>query len=342
MARSKISGDEGQLNIKPLLEDSSRILILGHHNADPDAICSMVAFKFLYQSINPLGTATLGCNDVSRLGVQILNILAPEVEISETVDDGFDLIVLLDTNSKYQLGPGFEDLLTDPSRTLVIDHHEHNPSIHEISEHTLIDPSKSSTCEIMYKLLLDIKGSIDEQTANLLLTGMIFDTRRFFYADEHTLSVATSLIQAGADYQACVNSLIIKPDKSERIARLKAAGRLKIHNIDDWIIVTSKVGAFEASACRSMIDLGADVAIVGGSPSSGVVRISSRSTKEFHSKTGVSLGKDIMEPLGAIIDGEGGGHSNAAGANGKKNLERALKRSVNLIRDAIRKNSLNN
>jgi nanoRNase/pAp phosphatase (c-di-AMP/oligoRNAs hydrolase) len=330
------------LNIKPLLEDSSQILILGHQNADPDAICSMVAFKFLYQSIKPDGIAILACNDISRLGNQVLNLLASDVNISQTTVDDYDLIALLDTNSRYQLGPGFEDLLKNPSRTVIIDHHEHNPNIHELSENTLINPDKSSTCEIMFNLFQDLNIPLDEQTANLLLAGLIFDTRRFFYADEHTLSVASLLIQAGADYQKCVRALIIKQDRSERIARLKAAGRLKIHDIDGWIIVTSKVGAFEASACRSIIDLGADVAIVGGSPSNGVVRISSRSTKEFHSKTGVSLGKDIMEVIGQIIDGEGGGHSNAAGANGKKNLEKALKRSVDLIRDVIRRKSLNN
>jgi phosphoesterase RecJ-like protein len=330
------------LNIKPLLEDSSHILILGHQNADPDAICSMVAFDFLYQSINPKGTTTLACNDISRLGVQILNILAPDVQISEKIVDEYDLIVMLDTNSRYQLGPGLEDLLKNPSRTLVIDHHEYNPTIQEISEYTIINPDKSSTCEIMYKLLQDFDIPLDQKTANILLVGILFDTRRFFYADEHTLSVAMKLIQDGADYQKCVNSLIIKPDRSERIARLKAASRLKIHDIAGWIVVTSKVGAFEASACRSIIDLGADVAIVGGSPSNNVVRISSRSTKEFYSETGVSLGKDVMEAIGKMIDGEGGGHNNAAGANGKKNLEKALKRSVELIRIVIKRNSLNN
>lgn len=326
------------MNIKSLLTNSSHILILGHQNADPDAICSMIAFKYLYQSINPDGIADLVCSDISRLGVQVLNLLAPEVSISKTTEDDYNLVVLLDTNSKYQLGPELEDILNDPSRTLVIDHHEHNPSIHEIAEHILIKPEKSSTCEIMFEVIQDNNLPLDETTANLLLAGLLFDTRRFFYADENTLSVATKLIQASADYQLCINSLIIKPDRSERIARLKAAGRLKIHDIEGWVIVTSKVGAFEASACRSMLDLGADVAIVGGSPSKDLVRISSRSTKEFHSKTGVSLGKDVMESIGKIIDGEGGGHSNAAGANGKKNLEKALKRSVDLIRDAIKRN----
>ncbi|MGD2073160.1 MAG: DHH family phosphoesterase, partial [Candidatus Thorarchaeota archaeon] len=328
------------MNIIPLLESSSHLLILGHQNADPDAVCAMAAFKFLYNSINPKGTAILSCNDVSSLGEQVLSTLAPDVQITENITCDYDLIALLDTNRKHQLGPSLEDIPFTPSRTLVIDHHEHNPSIHEIAEHTIINPDKSSTCEIMFKIIHDLEIPLDEQTANLLLAGILFDTRRFFYADQNTLSIALKLIQAGANYQICVNSLITKPNRSERIARLKAASRLKIHDLDGWIIVTSKIGAFEASACRSMISLGADVAIVGGRPSNKTVRISSRSTKEFHFKTGVSLGKDVMEIIGKIIDGEGGGHSNAAGANGKKNLEKALKQSVDIIRDAIRKNSL--
>ena len=44
-----------------------------------------------------------------------------------------------------------------------------------------------------------------------------------------------------------------------------------------------------------------------------------------------------MEPLGAIIDGKGGGHANAAGANGKKHLNAALDRAIDLIRIAIEK-----
>jgi nanoRNase/pAp phosphatase (c-di-AMP/oligoRNAs hydrolase) len=42
-----------------------------------------------------------------------------------------------------------------------------------------------------------------------------------------------------------------------------------------------------------------------------------------------------MEPIGAIIDGKGGGHANAAGANGKRNLDKALAKSLAIIRGAI-------
>ena len=84
-----------------------------------------------------------------------------------------------------------------------------------------------------------------------------------------------------------------------------------------------------------MIELGADVAIVGGRPKKNVVRFSSRSTREFHEKTGVSLGSDVMKPLGHLIEGEGGGHANAAGANGKTNFEKAMVHSIELIKRAI-------
>ncbi|MHA2179545.1 MAG: DHHA1 domain-containing protein, partial [Candidatus Thorarchaeota archaeon] len=81
--------------------------------------------------------------------------------------------------------------------------------------------------------------------------------------------------------------------------------------------------------------LGADVAIVGGSPRKDTVRLSSRSTRSFFENTSINLGTDIMNPIGAIIDGKGGGHANAAGANGKRNLDKALEKSLEIIRGAI-------
>ena len=181
----------------------------------------------------------------------------------------------------------------------------------------------------------ELDQPIDSDTANLLLTGMLFDTRRFFYADSNTLTAAIRLIAAGADYDECVRSLLIRPDRSERIARLKAAGRVKVHLVGDWIVAVSKINAFEASACRGLIELGADVSIVGGIPKKDTVRLSSRSTRAFSENTGINLGTDVMVHIGALIDGEGGGHANAAGANGKKNLEEALEKSLEIIRDKV-------
>jgi len=326
------------LNLKDILAKSSTPLIIGHQNADPDAVCSMLAVRSLYLKLRPKGEPTLVCADVSRLSKKVLSLLESAVEISDFSEKSHDLIVLLDTNSRLQLGSRVSTLLKEPSQTLVIDHHEENPDIGSIAEHTIISTHASSTCEIVFNLFQDLGLELDTLTANLLLTGIIFDTRRFFYSNRDSLEVALKLIEQGADYQACVNSLIIRPDRSERIARIKAASRLNMQTIGDWIVVTTRVKAFEASACRGIIDLGADVAIVGGVTSNGEVRISSRSTRDFSTRTGVNLGTDVMEPLGELIGGEGGGHANAAGANGTSNRDAALERSVELIRAALEKN----
>lgn len=323
------------MNLREILKDVKTPLIIGHQNADPDAVSAMIAFARLYKKLNPEGTPSLVADDSSRLSNQILRNFAPDTKIHRKSEGSHDFYVLIDTNSRFQLGPGLQDILTEPTKTLVIDHHELNPEIDAIAKHQILHSEKSSTCEIMVDVFNKAEVDIDSDTANLLLTGMIFDTRRFFYADSNTLSAAIKLIEAGADYKACVKSLLIRPDRSERIARLKAAGRVKVHLVGDWIVAISKINAFEASACRGLIELGADIAIVGGSPRKNAVRLSSRSTRDFFENTGINLGTDVMEPLGSIIDGEGGGHANAAGANGKKDLDKALTKSLEIIRSAI-------
>ncbi|MCK4483802.1 MAG: DHH family phosphoesterase [Candidatus Thorarchaeota archaeon] len=325
------------MNLISLLKSSFHPVILGHHNADPDAVCSMIAAADICKRINPKSMPKLACDDVSRLSMQVLDKFAPTVEILETIEDDYDLVIIVDTNSQLQLGPNLKDVVANPERTLVIDHHEPNPELDSIAKHAVVRSDRYSACEILVSLYDEVKLEIGADIANLLLTGMLFDTRRFLYADKDTLVAATRLVRNGADYQACMSSLVIRPSRSERIARLKAAGRLQIHNIDNWIIVTSGIKAFEASACRGLIELGADVAIVSRRPSKGEVRLSSRSTVEFYKKTGVNLGSDVMEPLGELIEGTGGGHPNAAGANGKVLGDKAASRAVQLIRDAIKR-----
>lgn len=321
--------------LKDLLARSNRLLVLGHQNADPDAVCSMIAFRSLYQYINPNGNVDMAADDVSRLASQVLDTFSQGWSISDTAADEYDLCVLLDTNSAFQLGEKLQTVPYPPENTLVVDHHEHNPEIDDLALHTVVQPDRSSTCEIVANLFDELDVPMTPATANLLLAGLLFDTRRFFYADPGTFKVALDLIDAGADYKACVHSLVIRPDRSERIARLTAASRLKIHLMGDWIVVTSRVRAFEASACRAILDLGADVAIVGGKPTKSLVRLSARSTREFSEATGLNLGTDVMEPLGSLIDGSGGGHANAAGANGTRNLSEALDKSVDLIRNVL-------
>jgi len=323
------------MNLRTLLANSMKPLIIGHQNADPDAVCSMIAFSRLYKSINPEGAYTLMADDLSRLSQQVLDFFELKDPILEKPGTDFDLIILLDTNSKLQLGTDFQDIPTDPTKTIIIDHHEPNPEVEAIADHRFVKSDRFSTCEILVDIFEDMNIEIEPTMANLLLTGILFDTRRFFFTDLQTLQIAIKLLNSGADYEKCVKSLQIRPDRSERIARLKAASKTRVHLFGDWVIATSIINAFEASACRGLLELGADVAIIGGKPAKDKVRLSSRSSREFYDQTNINLGTDVMEPLGSIIDGKGGGHANAAGANGTKNLSAALDKAVELIRVAV-------
>ncbi|MEM2897577.1 MAG: DHH family phosphoesterase, partial [Candidatus Bathyarchaeia archaeon] len=116
----------------------------------------------------------------------------------------------------------------------------------------------------------------------------------------------------------------------EKIARLKAAQRMQMWRLKDWLIVTSEVGSYHASVARALTMLGADVAIVGSGNKEGI-KLSLRSSKEFFEKTKVHLGRDIAIPVGNFVNGMGGGHALAAGINGSGKIEVAIKKCVELL-----------
>ena len=120
----------------------------------------------------------------------------------------------------------------------------------------------------------------------------------------------------------------------EKIAKIKAAARLKLYKVElrePLLIVVSHVSSYEASAARALVELGADLAIVAGGKK-GLVRVCARCTKRFLEITGLHLGRDLMMDLGKEISGSGGGHASAASANGIGNPEEALIKALNILR----------
>jgi len=132
-----------------------------------------------------------------------------------------------------------------------------------------------------------------------------------------------------------LQGLEIRMDLSERIARLKAAARLKIYRVGDWLIAVSRLSSFQSSSARSLVTLGAHVAIVGGESENGIT-VSFRALRDFIEATGINLGKDIAARIGSEFGGHGGGHSSAAKAYCVKgSLEEILRRCVELIEEKL-------
>ena len=303
-------------------------MLLCHHNADPDSLGSAIAFSRYLTSMglkNRIGVA----QSVSSYAKRLLQFA--EVQKNPKVEE--EVIVIFDTSSLEQLEPID---LPKGKIVIVIDHHveKENPIKADIE---IVDSSRTSTAEIVWDLF-EYLGFRDEVSARVILAGIVTDTANFRYANAKTFKTVSEIlktfeIQMGEIYNLVVPVTDENIDQAKRMAILKACQRMEIKKVKSYIIAISKVSSYESLACKTFLQLGADVAVVGSEKNG--VRISARA-KEHLIKKGLHLGK-IMEKVGPIIDGSGGGHSGAAGANGKKNLDEAVKFLVKEIETFLKK-----
>ena len=87
-----------------------------------------------------------------------------------------------------------------------IDHHVTNEGLGTVP---IIDPSASSTCELVYRLLKVLGGEIRVETAMCLYAGLVTDTGRFQYESVRpdTLRLAAELREFPFDHTRLVQAL---------------------------------------------------------------------------------------------------------------------------------------
>ncbi|MDI6691391.1 MAG: DHH family phosphoesterase [Candidatus Bathyarchaeota archaeon] len=322
--------------ITKLLEEieAKLVVLLCHHNADPDAICSAYAFANLLKNLKPnIEVEIVAAQGISRLSKHLLKHIPIEVKAHSNIERA-DAIVLLDTNTIQQLNNLAEKVKTLKAPLIVIDHHAAHPETEQMAKICITNEEASSTCEIVYNFFKEVNLKPGANEAKALFLGIAFDTRHFVLANSSTLKSIAELIDAGVNAQETLALLSLPMDFSERVARLKACRRAKLFKVGEWIITFSHVSAYQASAARAIIDLGAHVAVVAGQKNENL-EISLRCVREFHEKTGIHLGRDIAKPLGEYLHGMGGGHSTAAGVNGVGDIETGLKRCLRLLKEKL-------
>ena len=307
--------------------NNKKIIISFHQSGDPDAVGSAVALREILKQKYHC-KVNIAFDSVSKISESLLQEV--KVKLAELSDfqDQYDFIILVDTNNPAQLGNTSLEISKD--KTLLIDHHIPHSNIIDFSSANLIKPEYPSTCEIIFEISEELKTNLSDSARFLLLAGIIYDSKYFSIIGAETLLTAYKLVKTGLDYNKILLLLNPLKDRSERIARLKAVKRMELYEAGDWLIAISKLGSFEASASRALIQLGADLSIVVNI-GKNTVRISSRASSEFVKQTGINLAKDLMEPIGPVIKGQGGGHISAAGCNGVSNAEEALEKIKEII-----------
>lgn len=314
--------------------DAQIVVLLCHHNADPDAICSAYALSRLLKKSRPRMEVEIGAaQGISRLSKHLLQILPIDVKTQLNVEKA-QAIALLDTNTVQQLDSLGERVRNSKAPVIVIDHHAPHPETQHIAKICITNEEASSTCEIVYDFFKQTDIRPSETEAKALFLGIAFDTRHFVLANSTTFKNIAELIDCGVNAHETLSLLSMPMDFSERVARLKASRRTKFFKIESWVIALSHVSAYQASAARAMIELGAHVAAVAGEKNQ-TIEISLRSSLDFFKETRVHLGKDVAKPLGEYLHGMGGGHATAAGVNGVGDIDIGLKRCLWLLKQKL-------
>jgi nanoRNase/pAp phosphatase (c-di-AMP/oligoRNAs hydrolase) len=327
--------------LRMFLRKANAILIVGHQNSDPDAVCSAYAFSILARRINrKLKVSFASPDGVSKLSKQILRVLPLQVtdepELSTT-----DLIVTVDTNTLQQLGPLKESVLNSAKPIVMIDHHAPHPENAKTAVLVVCDENATSTCEMILEMYVKFRVSLSPEVSQALMIGMLVETGHMSIGTRRTFKSACLLIQAGADPESAFAATRTTMDESERIARIKSAQRVRLEHVDRWVIALSEVGSYHASAARALVSLGAHLAVVAGKRNHELT-LSFRSTRDFVEATDMHLGSDLARPLGNRMGGMGGGHATAAGANVRGSVSEALKIALQIVKDFVSRSPKSN
>jgi phosphoesterase RecJ-like protein len=280
-----------------------------HGNADPDALSSAFAIARAFDNV--LIAAPGGLDRVSKvlarqLGIEVVLDSVPEAR----------RILVLDTS-----GPDQIPVDMDYSDAIVLDHHARN-RMWEGARLYHCDDTKASCAEIVFELLKVAGRSPDREAALALMAGIVTDTGYFKFARPASMIAFAELMQLhGIDMDEVTGLVSLDTDQSEKISQLRGAQRLKYWKVGDRIVAVSQGSAFEASVCKSLVHLGADVAFVG-SQRGKAFRISARATPEMVRK-GIHLGR-LLSGVGSETSNGGGGHPGAAGISGVGDVEAML------------------
>jgi len=193
--------------IRELVEDSELVLVMGHGGEDFDSLGAA------------LGVAKMARHDgrrihvvVSQPGVAVnkLQELLPDYEGYEHVFitpsqadalvDERTLLFVVDTHRPEMTAA--PDLLTRTERTVVIDHHRRSEVFISNPLLVYLEPSASSTSELVTELIQYYDDNIDltRLEASALYAGIVVDTKNFaVQTGVRTFEAASYLRRAGAD-----------------------------------------------------------------------------------------------------------------------------------------------
>jgi len=309
-----------------LLRRAQSILAMTHVSPDGDAIGSLLG---LTHALRGLGkTVTPACQDPPHPRFEYLKGAR---DIRQSAEGHFDLLVVLDTSDLARLGTIFLPAQHGHLPMIVIDHHVTNLNFGTVN---IVEPTASSTAEIVLKLLERMALPITPDIASALLTGVITDTLGFRTSNttSSTLATAVELMRHGAPLSEIIRqALVMRSFDSLRLlgaglSNAKLEGRLAYATLSQKL--RQELGVKEERGDGGLVGTlitayEVDVAAVFVELTNGEIEVGLRAQPGFDvSQVALELG--------------GGGHAAAAGCTLPGPMRDAVNRVIPRLKQAIR------
>ena len=170
--------------ILKIIKEYDNIVVARHIGPDPDAIASQIALRDSIKLTYPK-------KNVYAVGTTVAKF--KYFGLLDRLDDSTltrPLLIVLDVPNKDRIDGINYDIYDFIIR---IDHH---PNVEDIANLELVDPTASSTCELIVELINDTKLKMNENIASNLFLGLVADSDRFLlsYTTTKTFKTATMLI----------------------------------------------------------------------------------------------------------------------------------------------------
>ncbi|MBY9082130.1 DHH family phosphoesterase [Paenibacillus sp. HN-1] len=297
--------------LRDLIQESDRVIIMGHRNPDIDAVGASIGLLRAAQMYNVEADIVLDGPNPSI--TRMLDQLKRDEELYSSfinteqalqIMTEHTLLIVVDTHkASMTMEPR---LVQSASRIVVVDHHRRGEEFINEAVLVYLEPYASSTCELVTELLQYIHEKVKLSTleATMLLAGITVDTKHFaLHTGSRTFEAAGFLRRLGAD--TVLIQRMLKEDLQEYISKAEIIKHARMV-YDHIALVVTEAGmkipqlliAQTADTLLGMTNVLASF-VISERPD-GLIGISARSLGRMNVQV-------VMEKLG------GGGHlTNAA------------------------------
>lgn len=218
--------------IKKSIRKSKTVFLMAHKNLDLDAIGSCLGMYHILSSLKKECYIIIDDKD-KEMGVEkVLHEIEGCYNIISSTDIPIylhkkqknNLLIILDTNKKELLQS--KNCIEYFTNKLVLDHHELGKT--SIKDGLLVvDPSVSSTCQLVVELNEEYNIEFTPYIATLLLSGIVLDTNNFtLNTNENTFYTAYYLTVLGASPKKV--QYLLKQDLNDYIEQQKLLVNIEI------------------------------------------------------------------------------------------------------------------